>query len=108
MSETSETVTVSIGRNVGDSPMSEGRWESFCDETLFTVDSLGDVYFLGTGGGNWGQEQEQSYTVVASIDVSRKRELVDSLAICARKFSQDAIAVTFGTTVFAGARETVS
>lgn len=111
----SQTVVVSIGRNVGSEPMDRTRWTNAC-HALYDVAriyaSLGEnkrpeVYFDGEGVGfspEWGTED--AYTVV--FGMSRKDRasrdyafsLRAALAAIARRFDQDAIALTFGDTEF--------
>lgn len=100
----STTVTVSIGRNVGDEPMSQDRFDSFRDATWTTLEGHGAViHFVGTGTGYWDGGTEQSITFVASIE--NVAGLYRALELLAFNFDQDAIALTTGTTSFPGSRE---
>lgn len=101
-------VTVTIGRNVGESmdarPMSTGTWEAFREEVEEAVArNVGHPYFTGTGIGRseqWGQED--AFTVIAAEPFySDVREaLLKDLAEVGRLYGQEAVAVTIGETIF--------
>ena len=101
-------ITVTIGRNVGQSldarPMDTSAWAVFRAEIVLAVRQAGlVVYFTGTGEGfskEWGRED--AFTVVARephFSDTRKR-LYEELARVARYYGQEAVAVTEGTTEF--------
>lgn len=101
-------VTVTIGRNVGDDlntrPMTFVRWEHFQQDVLDLVEVFTDrVYFTGEGHGyseRWGSEE--AFTVVSpDLPPDRSRySFEQNLAGVARYYGQEAVAVTYGTTVF--------
>ncbi len=93
------TTTVSIGRNVGSKPMPAGEWRHFRDLTLSVVKGRGKVHFEGVGTA----ENEESYTIVASIDDPVLIE--NQLAALASRFEQDSIAITTGETKFVSFKE---
>jgi hypothetical protein len=101
----STTVTVSIGRNVGDEPMSDERWYDFRSALLDELDlySGGNIHFQGQGTGIYAGTVEQSFTAVATVE--NPVGLYHTLAELAHAFDQDSIALTTGNTSFPGSRE---
>ena len=95
---------IAIGRNVGEKPMSDADWVAYrraIDSLLRAVS--GTVYARTVGQSvesDWGREE--TALVSASIPESRRRTLTLAAGQIARHFRQDAIALTFGETVFAG------
>lgn len=97
------STTITIGRNVGDEPMSDDEWWRFRQTArLFMVETFGTEIAMEwhDGFGEWNGVQEDSYKVTALSDyaptrgqVERFREFLPGLAA---KFHQDALAVTFG------------
>lgn len=96
------TMTVSIGRNVGNVPMSAERWESFTTDVLRNVRSnTAHIYFVGFGNGEWNDSGEESFTVVSSSPTeSALCAIAVSLSLFAEAYGQDAIALTIGETEF--------
>lgn len=94
------TVTVSIGRNVYEAPLSDAHWSDFRKDVhaslrphlidLFVADAL--------SSGKWDGITEESRTWVALISEDALPALHASLAEDARNWGQDAIAVTAGIT----------
>ena len=100
----STTVTVSIGRNVGDEPMSDERWYAFREATHEVLDARGTaIHFEGTGTGYFEGNIEQSFTLVATVE--NVVGLYHALATLAGEFDQDSIALTTGATSFPGTKE---
>ena len=99
------TVTISIGRNVGDEPMSDGEWVAFCSDiwqALYDADAT--VYVdEAKSVGEWDGIREESRTWVASVDDSVIDWIRISLAEFCRTYRQDAIALTVGVTELVGA-----
>lgn len=93
------TATISIGRNVGDKPLSADRWLAF---RYAIRQGLGDdatVYVDGaTSVGEWQGVSEESATWVADITPERASVLSGHLAKVALDYGQDAIALTLGET----------
>ena len=100
----SSTVTVSAGRNIGDTPMGDIMWEAFTTEIVTTVEATGHtVLFEGTGKGVWEGTVEQAFTIVATTDDVADTDLLTRwLAVTAHVYGQEAIAVTTGDTILAG------
>lgn len=98
------TITVSAGRNVGDTPMDDGRWAMFCEDITLGVNLSGhQVLFVGTGDGIWEDTVEEAFTIVAlTTESSDTDALTRWLADLAPQYRQDAIAITTGETVLAG------
>lgn len=86
MANTPHTVALTIGRNIGATPMPAPRWDAFraAITTTLTI-----TYGTGTGRGEWDGISEETFMavgVVLNIDAVRTR-----LANLAREFEQDAI-----------------
>ena len=99
------THTITIGRNVGNKPLSNHRWQGFksCIESF--IDSHSGIIFVNSAGnGIWvdskGQEikEENQTFVFSSNEFLNKSELKR----IAKLFRQDAIALTSGCTQFIG------
>ena len=99
------THTITIGRNVGNKPLSNHRWKGFksCIESF--IDSHNGIIFVNSAGyGIWvdskGQEinEENQTYVFSSKEFLNKSELKR----IAKLFRQDAIALTSGNTQFIG------
>lgn len=97
------TIVVSIGRNVGDEPMRDDRWDEFREEAIDVVCRYGVVVFSGTGTGiDPGTTIiEQSFTLVATL-TTNITGLYRELAELAWAFGQESIALTTGNTAFPG------
>lgn len=108
----STSTVVSIGRNVGDQPLSTAEWTRFKSQALEEVRFAaalkgGQVVFHGEGQGQWAGEDgvtvfEGSFTVVAAGPVDTDL-LAETLAVLAWEFGQEAIAVTTGETALVSA-----
>jgi len=97
-----KTVTISIGRNINDWPMSADDWEMFrigvrqliltywFDATIF----VDDAFSIGV----WNGIKEESSTFVASINEGEMTSFIAMLTGLAAAYEQDAIAVTVGET----------
>lgn len=80
-----EYIGVSIGRNVGETPMSASRWAQFRAE----VAALGDLQAVKVGTAEWEGVREDSATLellVDDLDAIRPE-----LAAIAAKYDQDAV-----------------
>jgi hypothetical protein len=116
------TLIVSIGRNVGDEPMDDSQWVTFQEEAHRWTDQSvwsvgGQIVFEGVGVGQWTDEdghtvREDAFTIVALVDDevgdTVADEIVNRMAITARNYGQDAIAVTLGATTLAGMQQSAS
>ena len=98
------SITVTVGRNIGNTPMDTAAWKSFQEEVNIAVRyTVGDVYFAGVGEGwseDWGRED--AYTVIAEPPLYSdiRDKLHAELARIGRFYGQEAVAVTEGTTRF--------
>lgn len=108
------TTTVSIGRNVGAVPMTDREWEAFRAAVSACIARAGNlsILFTGTGVGTWTDadgveviEQSATWVVEDVIDIEG---LTLDLARTAKRYGQDAIAVTTGETVLAGLQHTTA
>jgi len=98
------TVTISIGRNIDGRPMTDDRWESFRDAVSEALAwEVATTYVDGAlSTGSWQGAPETSATWVASLSESQLPTLRIRLRILARRFHQDAIALTVGATELLG------
>lgn len=95
-----KNVTVSIGRNIGENPMSDAAWDDFREGVFQACENAGEIHFFGDGVGVYEGKEEESYTVTLTLkdeyDITLLRHLSDYCII----FEQDCIAVTWGETDF--------
>jgi hypothetical protein len=95
------TITVSIGRNMGERPMSADLWRRFQRLTVIAVQAfMSELYFAGEGEGIHEGRPEQSFTIVAGGPLHMLPNLRLRLADLARAYRQESIALTVGTTQF--------
>lgn len=97
--ESMTTATISIGRNVGDKPLSADRWLAF---RYAVKNELGEGATVHVDGalsvGEWQGVSEEAATWVADITPERASVLGRHLAKVALEYGQDAIALTLGET----------
>jgi len=102
-----KTITVSIGRNVGRVRMHDEDWNDFQLDLRTALERLDvEPYFTGTGFGPWHDLDllEESFTIVGGLpDEAPRVDLVHELSRLAFVYSQEAIALTIGDTLFATA-----
>lgn len=93
------TITVSVGRNVGNVPMSDQAWQDFRAEVRRAL-SMGTIHVDDARSiGEWLGVSEESSTFVADDFTPGAAEMVtDALAIIGGRYGQDAVAVTVGET----------
>lgn len=105
MSDT--TTTVSIGRNRPGGELTEQAWLEFIRATDNAVrDTESDVYFYGSGTGEWDGVFEDSFTWVFETPVNGTLEWTRrALATLALFYGQESIALTIGETEFIPAIE---
>ncbi len=100
-----QTVTISIGRNVGEhGTLTSYEWDTFTARLDGLVAERCAELFVhsrGVGEGGWGQEE--NYTVVATIFPSSLRTLPSALGRLAHEFKQECIALTVGETTLVDA-----
>lgn len=106
-------VIVSIGRNVGATPMHTLAWKDFQAKVFRVVSGYcTSIYFSGEGVGYYESSAEDSYTVIGEVamtpavnmTIPDHPQMVNELAALAKQFCQESIAVTFGYPIFAGAK----
>lgn len=110
---TTKTLTVSIGRGSSDSDkyLSGADWWTFRTKTIHLVEiaSGGEIYSITDGHGYWTDEEsglrfsEACSTITAAIDVEAAfgeapAYLRRHLRELAKRYRQDAIALTIGDT----------
>jgi hypothetical protein len=101
VSDKQGTITVSIGRNMGERAMSADLWRRFQRLTVIAVQAfMSELYFAGEGEGIHEGRPEQSFTIVAGGDLFMLPNLRLRLADLARAYRQQSIALTVGTTQF--------
>jgi len=94
-----KTGTISIGRNIGKEPMGESSWLRFKADIMDLADNgENKIHFIGGGNGYYEGTKEESFTVVFGADVTDLAEIGRHLPAIAKKYSQEAIALTVGTT----------
>lgn len=93
-------VTVTIGRNIGDEPMSRDSWAQFRADV---IDHLGALLkpaesFVYHGQGEWEGVTEDSTAIllVATGYTARDTDVERILSVLADTYSQDAIAWSYG------------
>ena len=95
-------VSVTIGRNVGTTPMSDVRWATFEDEVSEYLSSgmqSDDTLEIHRGRGIWDGVEEESTKITLLTNSTLPygtiglREFLSDLA---RRYDQDAIALTVG------------
>ena len=94
-----KTITVTIGRNIGSSPMDSKKWWNFQHSTL-KICEIGKVYFAGSSdNGKWEGITEDNFNVVFSVVAGNIPQVKDELTKLKVEYEQDAIALTTGVTV---------
>src|SRR6476659_2330432 len=99
------TYTVSIGRNVADTPMDAGLWENFITTVRDTLDAYrmdhGSWIETHRGTGEYGTIVEESATITLLSDRILVAGEIDSLKFflraVSRAFEQECVALTIGT-----------
>lgn len=101
-------ITVTIGRNVGETPMSDASWAEYRSDVAALLDDLATfvvnpTFEFHNGYGEWHGVAEDSHkaTLMSTheFDQSDISWLRRSLSHLCRKYEQDAIALTVGTSV---------
>lgn len=96
------TLTIQIGNS--DDKLSQADWASFCRDTLISIEeSCYRIHF--SGGSSFGSPWQNACYVVEVINDKQLEILKDRLKVIARRFKQDAIAVTVGNTIFLNPKE---
>lgn len=90
---------VSIGRNVGDEPMSAEMWRDFRTAVEAAVTRFAGPLVSATTGTGWYQGvSEETAVYVGAADESYR--LIDALDVLRTRFGQESIAVTWGVVRF--------
>lgn len=93
-----KTVVISIGRNIGKLPMGATAWDRFKADVMEVVDNgENKIHFTGNGNGYY-EGREDSFTVIFNAEVTSLARIEQSLKPIAKKYDQEAIALTVGTT----------
>lgn len=96
---------VTIGRNVGDTPMSDARWSDFIlsvkEDMIVALDTdKFSAIEVSEGVGEWGGVTEPNATITVRQHTQARDEQIERLrrylSEDARHFDQDAIALTIG------------
>lgn len=99
-------IAANIGRNVGDTPMSDSAWTSFQHDVATTLFQAGarleDARGIIAGaGGEWqGAPEESAHVWQLLTDTPSALTIADTkhaLGVLARAYEQDAIALIVGT-----------
>lgn len=106
---------VTIGRNVGDKPMSDVQWEAFQRDIRVTLAfACGELYSWTQGRGYWEGNTEDTAIIVAPsprsahTNIPAGRSLLHNLGQLARIYGQEAILVTIAEPVFVAANPDTS
>lgn len=107
-----QAITVTIGRNVGDKPMSPDSWNTFISKIRETVEAVtnGELWFSGPGRNKWDGVPEESFIFYGPVwdeldgvlhQGGDMRPLAiealrGTLAILATYYGQEAIGLTVG------------
>tara|TARA_R110002096_G_scaffold268578_1_gene462454 strand:- start:105 stop:458 length:354 start_codon:yes stop_codon:yes gene_type:complete len=95
-----QTHTITIGRNVGDTPLPEHKWKGFQSAiSTFIKNHNSEIFVNSKGFGKWENCEEENFTWVFS---TKEFLETDHLKELARLFKQDAIALTSGVTQLIG------
>lgn len=110
-----QCITITIGRNVGQTPMTTDDWVSFKQSANYALRDLvgyDKPYELHEGIGEWGGHREDSHKVAVLLDTPIDAFLQDKLrarlAQVANDYRQDAIALTISESELITAREEVT
>ena len=91
------TVMVSIGRNIGNEPMSRKDWLAFVNDASDAIRAQGESPEFHFGTGIWDGISEESVHLTVYRDEITETYLYgvkNRLSILASKYGQDAIALT--------------
>jgi predicted ATP-grasp superfamily ATP-dependent carboligase len=94
------THTITIGRNVGNKPLPNHKWQGFQSAIISFIERHNSIIYVHSlGVGIWEGIEEQNCTFVFS---SKEFLNLKDLKRLAKLFRQDAIALTSGSTQFIG------
>ena len=89
-----KTITVTIGRNIGSSPMDSQKWWNF-QQSLLKICEVGKVYFAGSSMKNEGITEDR-FNAVFSLVVGEIPRLKRKLTTLKKTYKQESIALTIG------------
>ena len=95
-----ETVTVTIGRNVGDDPLPADQWNAFTSDTRAAVEAATlDLWAIAPYKGVWkGTTEDAAIFYGPLVDVGEVLEaLRQRLAVLATYYGQEAVGLSVGT-----------
>lgn len=100
------SISITIGRNVGDQPMNEKRWSMFKNEITSQITGLNmEITVSNTGIGEWDGIKEENFIAkgirekpFADDETDR---LAKNLSVLSAKYGQDAIAYSVGSSMLA-------
>jgi hypothetical protein len=96
------TAVITVGRNIGHTPMDDERWHQLLDYLWDEVTLYGTGMFIGTGTGAGEEAATLILDRVNEWDDYVKAELRIELGQVAERFGQECIALTFGDVQFVG------
>lgn len=97
-----QTITVTIGRNVGQDPLPQDRWNEFIADTRAAVESaVSDIWVATPYRGSWDGVPEDAFVfygpVVGTLaNTPQERALKQRLSVLAGYYGQQAIGVSVG------------
>ena len=95
-------ISVAIGRNVGETPMAEDKWDDYQNEALSAIIRYKWVVYLEeTGKASYQGSKETFARFWAKKDDYRASDILDlrrDLSDLAHKYGQWGIALTYATT----------
>ena len=90
------TLTVTIGRNVGTTPLEESMWDKFTARVLDVIATVDpDLTFTYNGVGEWDGTREDSRAIMA-VNTKSVADIGAELHRVAKEFGQDAINLVTG------------
>ena len=99
------TVMVSVGRNIGNVPMSDKDWTTFVNRVADAIRRANESPEIHFGHGVWDGIREESahITVYRNTDTEIPRTMIyERLRYLAKYFGQDAIALTISEPTLVG------
>ena len=92
---------VAIGRNVGDTPMSDADWSGYTRAVLDVIEArYGKVDTVAEGESRYGDTAEQTRVLVWFDVYAVAGSVQERLGAIAREYEQESIAYSVADTVF--------
>lgn len=92
-----EGITITIGRNVGDEPMSADRWSEFTTSVRNALERHGaEVWTSAAYTGSWEGASEDSHVFLGGAEALDGHELRRELGALAGEYGQEAIGLNVG------------